>query len=62
MGTLRALKENWCTAHTLAKLKIVVQAKVEGKTKDRAVTIALKNKLVLLNMKMIAGKPRILLV
>lgn len=51
METLRASKENLNRAHTLAKLKMAVQAKVEGETKDRAVTVSLKTKAVLLKMK-----------
>lgn len=57
-----SFKRNWNTAHTLAKLKIVGQAKIEGEAKDRPVTTSSKNRLVLLNMKMIPGKLTILLV
>lgn len=35
---------------------MIVAAKVAGETKDRAFTLSLKNKVVLLNMKMIQGK------
>lgn len=61
MEALRASKENLNRAHTLAKLKMAVQAKVVGETKDRAVTVSLKTKVVLLKMKMIQGKLTILL-